>query len=244
MGTRVGTFVKSNFWLIISLVMLGIAAYWSLTYVHNLMTSRSSATAPVATVQVVVPSTGIAAYTPLTSANLKTISLPVGAVPPGSFNTVNALQGQWSNEALAVGVPIVSSEVIAPKTANILAARIHPSDMAIDLPLAANNAVDGLIYPGDTISLFTTITESNGQQVMEDFMNGVKVLAVNGSMVPATTSTVGQSVTLILALPPKDVAMLLFMENKGSVQAALDAPNAHPTPPTPYGTLKWQHPIP
>jgi hypothetical protein len=101
-----------------------------------------------------------------------------------------------------------------------------------------------MIQPGDTISLFTTITEKNGQQVTEDFMNDIKVLAVNGNLTPPTSPTTGQSLTLILALPPANIATLLFVEQKGPVDAVLDAPNAQTTPPKPYGTLNWQQPVP
>lgn len=243
-GTRIGTFVKINRWLLVSLVVLGIAVYFSLTYVRQLMAVKSTTTAAAKMVNVVVPTVAVPAYTPLAAKDLTVEAVPAATAPPGSYPTVAALTGQWSNEALAPGDPIVSSEVFAPKAANILAARIHRGDMAVDLPLGATSAVDGLIQPGDTISLFTTITEKNGEQVTEDFMNGIKVLAVNGSLTPPTTPTTGQSLTLILALPPEKIATLLFVERKGGVEAVLDSPNATVVPPKPYGTLNWQRPVP
>jgi pilus assembly protein CpaB len=138
----------------------------------------------------------------------------------------------------------VSSDVFQPQSANILAARIAPGDMATDLPLSASDAVDGLIQPGDTVSLFTTITESNGKVVTEDFMNRVKVLAVNGSMVPSSSPTPGQGETLILALPPEQIAALLFAEQKGTISAVLDAPHSTAQAPAPYGLTQWERPIP
>lgn len=241
---RIGSFLKVNRWLIISLIVLGFAVYFSVAYVHQLMTTRASAVAPVKTVPVVIASASIPAYMPLTASDLTVESLPVGTVPPGSYSQVSDLVGQWSDEAIAAGVPVVSAQVFAPKTANILAARIHPGDMAVDLPLGASDAVDGLIDPGNTISLFTTITEKNGQQVTEDFLNDIKVLAVNGSLTPPTTPTTGQGLTLILALPPSQIVDLLFVEQKGPVEAALDAPNVHTKPPLPYGITNWQQPVP
>lgn len=244
-ASRLGTFLKHNRWLIISLLVLGVAAYLSLVYVRQLMAINSTGTvAPVKTVDVVVPAVAVAAFTPLTASDLAVKAMPVSAVPPGSYSTLSSVEGQWSNEALAPGNPVVSSEVFAPKSANILAARIHPGDMAMDLPLSATNAVDGLIQPGNTISLFTTIKEKNGQQVTEDFMNHIKVLAVNGNLAAATSPTTGQSLTLILALPPEKIATLMFVSQKGSVQAVLDSPISPPSPPKPYGTLNWQRPVP
>ncbi len=240
-----GSFFRVNRWLIISLVALGVAIYLSARYFSQIGLSRGS-TAPtnVEEATIVVARTPLPAYSALSSTVLALEEVPVSDVPPGALTSLSAVAGKWTLEAVPQGEPLVGSAIFAPKSANILASRIRPGDMAVDLPLATTDVVDGLVEPGDTISLFATITESNGQQASEDFLNAVKVLAVNGDMAVPTTSTVGQGLTLILALPPSQVSKLLFMQQKGPIEAVLDAPNTTTIPPLPYTTNQWQHPIP
>lgn len=242
---HLGSFFRVNRWLVISLVALGAAVYLSTRYVSSVdVATRTTSALPARLTPVVVARVSLPAYAPITPGDLMVEELPPRDVPPGSFSGVNQVQGSWTTEALAAGVPMVSSEVFEPKTANVIAARIRPGDMAIDLPLSSTDAVDGLIQPGDTVSLFETITEKNGQQATEDFLNQIKVLAVNGSLTPTAASTAGQNLTLILALPPHQTAQLLYMQQKGPVEVALDAPNVQTPTPAPYTNSQWQTPIP
>ena len=241
-----GSFLRVNRWLMVGLVALGAAVYLSTRYVSEAGLIRPAATsgpAP-ATTPVVVARVSLPAYSAVSATALEVEQVPAADVPPGALTSLSQAKGLWTSESVAVGVPLVASAVFSPKSANILASRIHPGNMAIDLPLPANDVVDGLVEPGDTISLFATITEKNGQQAAEDFLNQVKVLAVNGSMAASSTPTTGQNLNLILALPPGQVAQLLFMHEKGPVEAVLDAPNARTHPPLPYTISEWQHPVP
>lgn len=241
---RIGSFLRVNRWLILSLVALACALYLSSQYIKTEVASPTSATAPAAETTVVVARTAIPAYSVITASDLMVERIPTSDVPGGAASQVAGMVGQWTKEAIQPGIPIVTSEVFQPKSANILAARITPGDMAVDLPLNATNVVDGMVEPGDTVSLFATITEKNGQKATEDFLNQVKVLAVNGSFAPLSQPTTGQNLTLILALPPKQIAQLLFMQQKSPIDAVLDAPHAKTGVPTPFGTNQWQQPIP
>lgn len=246
MKERVGSFFRVNRWLLVSLIALGAAVYVSTRYVDSVLSNapHPGATSAVQEEAVVVVRTAVPAYEVVTAADVGIEQMPVGDVPVGAYTQVSQVVGQWTQEAIAPGLPIVSSDVFQPKSANILAARIHPGDMAVDLPLGANSVVDGLVEPGDTISLFTTITEKTGQQVTEDFLNSVKVLAVDGNLSQTTPPQAGQNLTLILALPPSQVAKLLFTQQKGAIEAVLDAPNAVTVPPKPFGTTQWEQPVP
>ncbi len=241
---RIGSFLRVNRWLILGLVALACALYLSTQYINTVIASPSSTTAPAAETTVVVARTAIPAYSVLTASDLMVERMPTADVPGGAASQIASVVGQWTEEAIQPGIPIVTSEVFQPKSANILAARITPGDMAVDLPLNATNVVDGMVEPGDTISLFATIKEKNGQQATEDFLNQVKVLAVNGSFTPLTPPTTGQNLTLILALPPKEIAQLLFMEQKSPIDAVLDAPHQKTGVPAPFGTSQWQQPTP
>lgn len=244
---RLGTFFRVNRWLLVSLVALGAATFFTLRYVHRLEQISSTKPTVIPMTTIVVARTPISAMTPISVADLATESIPTPTAPSGAYTSLAALAGSWSQEAISAGVPVVANEVFLPKSANVLAARITPGDMATDVPLSAANAVDGLIEPGDKVSLFARIIEANKQSVVEDFLNRVSVLAVNGVMTPpvATTAppTTGQSETLILALSPAQISTLIFMQEKGPITAVLDAAVGTTRVPLPYGMAQWQVPV-
>jgi pilus assembly protein CpaB len=241
----ISSFLRANRWLIVALIALGMAVYLSTRYVQQVLAVQASPrTTNSATTDVVVARTSLPAFSVITAGNVVVEQVPVADAPPGSFTRVTQVVGKWTNESVSPGIPLVNSTVFVPQSANILAALIHPGDMAVDLPLSANDVVDGLVQPGDTVSLFATVTERNSQQATEDFLNQIHVLEVNGSLTPAANPTVGQNLTLILALPPKDIAELLFMQQKGPIYAVLDAPHVKTPVPIPFTTAQWQSPVP
>ncbi|MDA8193061.1 MAG: Flp pilus assembly protein CpaB [Thermaerobacter sp.] len=235
---RVRQFIGVNRWLFVAGVVLAGAVYLTLRYVSQLQTAAPKPQV-VATSPVVVVNTALSAYEPLTSAQLRVEMLPSKVVPPGAVTSVAQLKGAWTTEAVAPGVPLVASAIFYPKTGNVLAARINPADMAFDLPLSAPNAVDGMIQPGDHISLFTTMKTATGQSTV-DFFNNIPVLAVNGSMAPSAKPTVGQSLVLILALPPNEISALMFAQQQAPIQVALDAPHSTAKVPPPYTLHMYQ----
>lgn len=225
-------------WLLLTVVFVGAALYFGLQYVSRLTIMRAKQTA-TATIPVIVAAGSIPAYEPLTSQEVRVELMPSDAVPPGALTAVGQIQGAWTVHAVSQGVPVVQADVFWPHNANVLAARISPQDMAIDLPLTAQDAVDGLIQPGDHISLFTTITSAQGPQTV-DFLNNIPVLAVNGSLAPLSTAPVGQGEVLVLALPPKDVAALIFAQQQAPFVVALDSPHSKAAPPLPYDMTQYK----
>lgn len=232
-----------NRWLFVASLLLAGAVYASLRYVTDYMARQTAATTN-ATTPVLTVSTAMGAYVPISSADVTVKSYPTNLVPPGALTSPNQLTGAWTTEALSPGTPIVPAEIFRPTSSNIIAARISPGDMAIDLPLNAQDSVDGLILPGDHISIFTTIAGSKSTSATVDFLNNVPVLAVNGSLVPASTPTVGQGLTLILALPPRDISALIYAQQQGPLVVALDAPHSTASAPPPYNTSMYLARVP
>lgn len=236
---RIRQFMGVNRWLFVASVILAAAVYLTLRYVAQVRAVAPS-TQATQMAPVVVVNSAISAYQPLTSAQLKVEMIPTSAVPQGALTSISQVKGAWTTEDVAAGVPLTPSAIFHPKTSNILAARMNPADMAFDMPLSATAAVDGLIQPGDHISLFTTMKSSSGQPKTVDFMNNIPVLAVNGSMAPPAKPTVGQSLVLILALPPNKISALMFAEQQAPFTIALDAPHSTASIPPAYTLHMYQ----
>ncbi|AEW04324.1 Flp pilus assembly protein CpaB [Sulfobacillus acidophilus DSM 10332] len=237
---RITTFLRINRWLFAGIVAIGLATWISVRYVHQVI-RQDVAKTQIPTIAVLVATQPISAYTPITPNLVKTVMFPASAIPTGAFQNVQSLTGAWTMEAISPGMPLVQSAVFFPKSANIIAARIAPGDMAIDVPLNATSAVDGLIQPGDTVALFISTTKPNGDKVIADFLNHLKVLAVNGSLTPSATSTVGQGLNLIVALSPAQVEALVYAEqNATAMTAALESPHSRAIPPQPYDQSQFE----
>ncbi|CAB1128098.1 Flp pilus assembly protein RcpC/CpaB [Candidatus Hydrogenisulfobacillus filiaventi] len=234
--------VRVNRWTIAALLVGALAIYATLQYVRSLAEARAAAARrAVPTAPVLVLRQAVAAYQPLTVSDVGVRRYPLALVPPGALHSPAALAGGYAAENLAAGTPLVGSEVFYPKSANVLAARIAPGDVAVDLPLGAQDVVDGLVAAGDRISIFSSVTTAAGQPEEVMIFNHLPVLGVNGSLSP-TAPTPGNGETLILALPPAQVAKLLFAEQHGSLEVALDGPGPAAQPPAPYTLSQWQSP--
>ena len=241
---RITTFFRINRWLLAGIMAIGLATWVSVHYVHQVI-RQDVAKTQMPTIAVLTANQPIPAYTPITPNLVKTVMLPASAIPGGSFHNIRSLTGAWTTEAISPGIPLVQSAVFFPQSANIIAARIAPGDMAVDVPLSATNAVDGLLQPGDTVALFISTTKANGDKVIADFLNHLKVLAVNGSLTPSATSTVGQGLNHIVALSPAQIEALVYAEqNANAITAALESPHSRAVTPPPYDQSQFATLVP
>ncbi len=242
--TRLRQVITVNRWLFLAVILGMVAVYISLRYVARASHRTVVGHGNVATIPVVVAATQIGAFVPLVPQDVVVKQFPQNLAPPGAISSLASISGAWTTTSVAPGMPVSQSAVFFPKTSDVLASRIASGDMAVDLPLGSANAVDGLLVPGDRVSLFTTIPESGTTSVVEDFMNNIPVLGVNGLLTPSATSTIGQGLTLILALPASRIPALLYAEQQGKLVAALDPPHSTAPIPAPYTTQMYLKPIP
>ncbi len=242
--TRLRQVITVNRWLFLAVILGMVAVYLSLQYVAQAAHRTEAGHVTVATVPVVVAAGPIGAFTPLVPQDVVVKAFPQNLAPPHALSSLSGISGAWTTTAVAPGIPISQSNLFFPKTSDVLASRIAPQDLAVDVPLSSANAIDGLVAPGDHITLFTTIPGSGTTSVVEDFMNNIPVLGVNGLLTPSTTSTIGQGVTLILALPASRIPALLYAEQQGKLVAALDPPHSSASVPAPYTTQMYLRPVP
>lgn len=241
---RLRQVITVNRWLFLAVILGMVAVYLSLRFVAQVSHRAVVGHSNVATVPVVVAVGPIGAFVPLVPQDVVVKQFPQNLAPPNALSSLSSLSGAWTTASVAPGMPIGQSAVFFPKTSDVLASRIAPGDLAVDLPLGSANAVDGLVVPGDRITLFTTIPGTGTASSVEDFMNNIPVLGVNGLLTPSTTSTIGQGLTLILALPASRIPGLLYAEQQGKLVAALDPPHSTAPIPAPYTTQMYLKPVP
>lgn len=232
---QVKTWWRINRWLLLSLVLVGAAVYTGLSVVAQ---HAAAATAPTATAPVFVLKQALPQDTQITAADLAEVQYPAKLVPPGVLTT--APVGLWTNEALSPGVPLVAQNVFSPATSEQVSVHIPKGDVAMDLSLAPASTVDGIIAPGDHVTLLaTTGLTAQTKPMTEVFLRHVLVLAVNGSL--TTGGSPGSSEALILAVTPLQAEGIQYAQVAGSLSVLLERPGDHSGSVRPYGP-SWPTP--
>jgi Flp pilus assembly protein CpaB len=224
---------RVNKWLVATIIFVGAAVYAALTVLAATPpTTASTPPAAVHTAIVYVLRAPLADATQITAADLSAVAWPLNLIPPGALKSPP--EGLWTAEALPAGVPLVSTDVINPATSDLVATHIPPGDVAMNLTLAASSEVDGVVVPGDRISILATVSASGrtGPET-EWFLRHILVLAVNGDL--AGTATPGAGESLILALTPQQALGLQFAETAGQLQVVLERPGESLPAVPPYG---------
>ncbi len=213
---------KINRWLVIGVLALAIAVYATL---RVLALRPQQAVQNAQTVPVMVVAKAIPPDTQILGTDLVRKSYPVSLVPPGAFT--GSLAGEWSTEALAPGQVLVASDVFAPASSDQIKARLPKGDVAYDLSLSAQAEVDGVIAPGDLITLFTSLAGGTGGSgstgATQVFLEHVNVLAVNGSL--GSPNTPGSAEQLILAATPPQAEALIYATAHSTLTAVLERPH-------------------
>jgi Flp pilus assembly protein CpaB len=229
MAERLRTWGRLYAWLALTMVLVGVGVWAGLRYLAAQQAAAARAAPKVAVWVVTAP---VAANTPILPADVKAEVWPAALVPPGRY--VGAVAGLYAAEALDPGEPLLAAQVYRPASRDLIASRLPPGDVAVDLAVGPTNGVDGVIAPGDRVSVLATVpagTDGPARTVL--FLRHVAVLAVNGSL--NAVPTPGQGEQLILAVTPTVAEALVFAQSHAALTVVLERPGAHYGPVPAYG---------
>ena len=223
---------RVNKWLVATVILVGAAVYAALTWLQLSNRPVSSTPPRPETAIVYVLRAPLTDGTQITAADLSAVAWPLNLIPPGVLKTPP--EGLWTAEALPAGVPLVQQDVLNPATSDLVSVHIPPGDVAMNLSLAASSEVDGVVVPGDHVSVLVTVGKSaTTPSETEWFLRHVLVLAVNGQI--AGTATPGSGESLILALKPIQALGLQYAESNGTLGVVLERPSENLPGVPPYG---------
>ncbi len=97
---------------------------------------------------------------------------------------LKSLQGTVVRNAITAGQPVTQGALVKPGDRGFLAAALGPGMRAVTVPVSAQSAVAGFIFPGDRIDLVLTQSVSGGGdgpplRVSETIMRNLRVLATD-----------------------------------------------------------------
>lgn len=224
---------KINRWLVIGVLALAIAVYATLR-VLALRPQQTTTTSQ--SVSVLVIAKPIAADSPVLATDLARKAYPVTLVPPGAYT--GSLVGQLTTEALAPGEVLVASDLYTPATSDQIASRLPKGDVGFDLSLPAPAEVDGIIAPGDHVTILASLapgTKGVGPTgTTQVFLQHVNVLAVNGSLTAPATPGAGEQLILAVTAPQAE-ALVYASTHASALTLLLERPNQNLGTIPPYG---------
>lgn len=136
---------------------------------------------PAATRTVVVAASALRFGNPLTGSNLREISWPEGAMPEGSFASIQDLLASGKRIVLSPiepNEPVLGSKLTGPGQRATLSAVLHEGMKAVTVRVSDIEGVAGFILPGDRVDVLLTRRADKGgtnDVVLQD----TRVLAID-----------------------------------------------------------------
>ncbi|GGB16306.1 hypothetical protein GCM10011380_02250 [Sphingomonas metalli] len=143
---------------------------------------------------------------------------------------LKALQGTVVRNAITAGQPVTQGALVKPGDRGFLAAALGPGMRAVTVPVSAQSAVAGFVFPGDRIDLVLTQSVQGGGDgqplhVSETIMRNLRVLATD----QRTDNTVGEDgktqvrtfSTVTIEATPRIAEQLAVAQTVGSISLSL-----------------------
>ncbi|WP_370178354.1 Flp pilus assembly protein CpaB [Alteriqipengyuania sp.] len=136
---------------------------------------------------------------------------------------VTQLLGTVVRYPITAGEPVTQGGLVAPGDRGFLAAALGPGMRAVTVPVNANTAVAGFVFPGDRIDLMMT-HDANGLKATETILRNLRVLATDQSTSQATVE--GQTAvrtfsTVTLEVTPKIAEKIAVAQTVGTLSLSL-----------------------
>ena len=137
--------------------------------------------APQATRTIVVAASSLRFGSPLASGNLREVAWPEGALPEGSFSSIQDLLGGGKRIVLSPiepNEPVLASKLTGPGQRATLSAVLHEGMKAVTVRVSDVEGVAGFVLPGDRVDVL--LTRRQDKSGMTDVvLQNTRVLAID-----------------------------------------------------------------
>ncbi len=206
--------------------------------------------APVDAIEVLVATKALPVGTILGPDSMKFVAWPKDLVEGAYYKRADTdlakLQGTVVRFAIPAGQPLTQGALVKPGDRGFLAAALAPGMRAVTVPVSAQAAVAGFIFPGDRVDLILTQTVAGGGdgpplKVSETVLRNLRVLATDqrtdkqqddqGKTVVATYSTVtveatpriAEKIAVAQTLGTLSLSLRSIADNAGELEEAIAA---------------------
>jgi pilus assembly protein CpaB len=209
--------------LMIGGLALAVGLLVSFTVYTRLRTFTTSNT-PEHGAAVVVAANDIPVGVKVTSRDLRVITLPQSAIPPGSYASISKVVDRGAVLPISKGEFILSSK-LAPENAGAGLPALIPSGMrAVSVRVNDVVSVAGFVQPGTHVDVLSTGNQSGNERQTTTVLENVLVLAVGKSLDRNTNAEAQVASVITLAVSPDDAQKLALVSQEGRIQLSLRNP--------------------
>jgi pilus assembly protein CpaB len=167
---------RRAFTMFLIAVLMAVGAAW---VANNWLQMRLTPTAEAATTPVVVAALKIPYGQKIERIHIKTINLPDGTVPAGTFSDQAAVLGKVADQTIFPGEFLINERIVEKLGGSTLSALVTPHMRAVTVRVNDVVGVAGFLLPGNRVDVVASRREGNRQSITRTILQDLKVLAVD-----------------------------------------------------------------
>ena len=210
--------------LMIGGLALAVGLLVAFTVYNQLRTSPGSSSNE-RVVPVVVAANDIQVGAKLDARDIRVITLPQSAVPPGAFSrTSQVLERGGAVLPISKGEFILSNKLAALNAGAGLPSMIPQGMRAVSVRVNDVVSVAGFVQPGTHVDVLATGNQGGSERQTVTVLENVKVIAVGGSLLERIAGGETSAAVITLLVSPDDAQKLALVSQEGRIQLALRNP--------------------
>lgn len=201
-------------------VLMAVGAAW---VANNWLQMRLTPTAEAATTPVIVAALKIAYGQKIEPIHIKTINLPDGTFPEGTFSDTSQVIGKIADQDIFPGEFLINERIVEQLGGSTLSALVTPQMRAVTVRVNDVVGVAGFLLPGNRVDVLATRNNHNSGASTHTILQDLKVLAVDQTASPDKEQPViVRAVTLEMS--PQQAEVMVKATNEGPIQLTLRNP--------------------
>jgi pilus assembly protein CpaB len=176
-------------------------------------------------VPVVVAADDIQVGVKLADHDVRMITLPQSAVPPGAFSATSKVLGRGAVLPMSSGEFILPSKLAAVNAGAGLPSMIPPGMRAVSVRVNDVVSVAGFVQPGTRVDVLATGNQGTGNdRQTTTVLENVAVIAVGKSLDRNASADAQTAPVITLLVSPDDAQKLALVSQEGRIQLSLRNP--------------------
>lgn len=192
--------------------------------VYNRLRNSAGAAGNERGVPVVVAADDIQVGAKLEAHDVRVITLPQSAVPPGAFSVVSQVTGRGAVLPMNTGEFILPGKLAALNAGAGLPSLIPPGMRAVSVRVNDVVSVAGFVQPGTRVDVLATGQGGGNDRQTTTVLENVAVIAVGKSLDRSASAEAQTAPVITLLVSPDDAQKLALVSQEGRIQLSLRNP--------------------
>jgi pilus assembly protein CpaB len=174
--------------------------------------------------QVVVAANDIQVGLKLEAKDIRVVTIPQSAVPPGAFSTATKVVGRGAILPISKGEFILPSKLAALNAGAGLPSLIPQGMRAVSVRVNDVVSVAGFVQPGSRVDVMATGNQGSNERQTTTVLENVAVIAVGKSLDRNAPPDAQTAPVITLLVSPDDAQKLALVSQEGRIQLSLRNP--------------------